>query len=460
MKKLLLTFIVIFALKGNSQVTTILTFSGTTNGDGPESSLYYDGTFLYGTTANGGTNNNGTIFKIKPDGSGYIKLLDLSGITNGRRPGGSLISDGTFLYGMTFYGGVNDSGTIYKIMPDGTNFTKLLDFAGSSNGSCPNGSLYYDGIFLYGMTALGGVNNGGVIFKIKPNGTGYVKLLDFNFPTYGSNPGGSFFYDGVYLYGITPNGGFFGAGTIFKIKPDGSSYTQLSDFSSTDARLPSGSLISDGTFLYGVTTSGGINNEGAIFKIKPDGTSYLKIFDFALTSSGNEPWGSLYYDGTFLYGMTEYGGANSDGVLFKIMPDGTNFIKLLDFAGSLNGSRPYGSLISDDTFLYGTTYTGGTNDSGTVFKFQYSFAGIEQYIISTEQVNIYPNPNNGNFVIEPQNTLYNVCCTVYDVNGRTVLTQTINGRTTIDAGSLNEGVYNVSLQSNEGVVNKRLVIVH
>ena len=84
--------------------------------------------------------------------------------------------------------------------------------------------------------------------------------------------------------------------------------------------------------------------------------------------------------------------------------------------------------------------------------------GIKQ-ITNSNELNIYPNPNNGSFVIEPQNTLYNVHCTVYDVNGKAVLSQTINGKTTIDASSLNEGVYNISLQSNEGVVNKRLVIV-
>ena len=80
-------------------------------------------------------------------------------------------------------------------------------------------------------------------------------------------------------------------------------------------------------------------------------------------------------------------------------------------------------------------------------------------IKNNNELNIYPNPNNGSFVIESQNTLYNVRCTVYDVNGKVVLSQTINGKTTIDASSLNEGVYNISLQSNEGVVNKRVVIV-
>jgi sugar lactone lactonase YvrE len=80
-------------------------------------------------------------------------------------------------------------------------------------------------------------------------------------------------------------------------------------------------------------------------------------------------------------------------------------------------------------------------------------------LASNNELNIYPNPNNGSFVIELQNTLYNVHCTVYNVNGKVVLSQNINGKTSIDASTLNEGVYNISLQSNEGVVNKRVVIV-
>jgi hypothetical protein len=47
---------------------------------------------------------------------------------------------------------------------------------------------------------------------------------------------------------------------------------------------------------------------------------------------------------------------------------------------------------------------------------------------------------------------------VYDVNGKLVLSQTINGKTTIDASNLSEGVYNLSIISSEGVVNKKLVI--
>lgn len=55
-------------------------------------------------TSNGGSSNNGTIFKILKDGTGYVKLLNFGGATTGRGPQGSLLYDGTFLYGMTIEG--------------------------------------------------------------------------------------------------------------------------------------------------------------------------------------------------------------------------------------------------------------------------------------------------------------------------------------------------------------------
>jgi PKD repeat protein len=105
-----------------------------------------------------------------------------------------------------------------------------------------------------------------------------------------------------------------------------------------------------------------------------------------------------------------------------------------------------------------------TNTSMIKVKVLQSTAGIQQFANSKEQVIIYPNPNNGSFVIEPIPSLTlpqgkGILMQVYDVNGKLVLSQTINGKTSIDASSLNEGIYNISLQSNEGVVNKRLVIV-
>lgn len=372
-----------------TQYTKLLDFAGTTNGSTPNGSLISDGTFLYGMTSTGGTNSYGTIFKIMPDGTGYLKLLDFDS-ANGSLPGGSLISDGTFLYGMTYLGGTNNLGTIFKIMPNGTGYVKLLDFAGLTNGSRPAGSLISDGTFLYGMTATGGTNGAGTIFKIKLDGTGFVKLLDFDGATNGGFPNDDLIFDGIFLYGMTNQGGTNSFGTIFKIMPDGTNFVKLLDFDGANGYYPFGALIYDGTFLYGMALAGGINDSGTVFKLMPDGTGFVKLLDLGSTNGG-APLGSLISDGTFLYGMTGFGGTNGDGTIFRIMPDGTGYLKIIDFAGATNGSRPYGSLISDGAFLYGMTSYGGTYDSGVVFKYALLGIGIDETEIFPE-ISIYPNP--------------------------------------------------------------------
>src|SRR2546427_39158 len=137
MKKIILLALLVAAsfITSNAQFTKLLNFTGTANGDGPAGDLISDGTFLYGMTAFGGTNDLGVVFKIKPDASGYLKLLDFTGTANGSYPTGSLIFEGNFMYGMTFGGGAHDKGTTFKIKPDGTGYSKILDFAGAANGA-------------------------------------------------------------------------------------------------------------------------------------------------------------------------------------------------------------------------------------------------------------------------------------------------------------------------------------
>jgi hypothetical protein len=83
-------------------------------------------------------------------------------------------------------------------------------------------------------------------------------------------------------------------------------------------------------------------------------------------------------------------------------------------------------------------------------------AGVQQ--ITAGSVRIYPNPNNGTFVIEPSSGERQVV-QVMDINGKVVLSQSVEGKTTIDAASLNGGVYSVSLQGTERSLSQRLVIV-
>jgi uncharacterized repeat protein (TIGR03803 family) len=353
----------------------------------PYGDLLYDGTFLYGMTSGDGLFGCGVIFKIRPDGSGYSKLFQFSGV-NGNHPFGSLISDGTYLYGMTKEGGVNYAGVIFKIKLDGTGFVKLLDFDGISNGSFPLESLMYDGTFLYGMTHQGGINDIGVIFKIKPDGSSFLKLFDFAAANSGS--------------------------------------------------YPNGSLISDGTYLYGTTSNGGPSSYGVLFKIKPDGNGYENVMTFSdLTTGSSQPSGSLIFDGLYLYGMTTFGGTNYDGTIFRIGPDGTGFTTLLNFKGTSDGAYPIGSVISDGFYLYGMTSEGGAHSKGVLFKLAKSAQGLAETKEKTT-IRVYPNPVQEELtVISPGSSLE-----ILNVMGQTLIeTKSYDGRSVIDVNNLTRGIY-------------------
>lgn len=458
-----------------AQYTKLLDFAGE-NGSKPFGSLISDGNFLYGMTPFGGTGTAcyggcGVIFKIKPDGSGYSKLLDFEGISNGSMPFGSLISDGTFLYGMTAVGGTNNLGTIFKIMPDGTGYTKLLDFAGTANGNIPMGSLISDGTFLYGMTQEGGTNSLGTVFKIKHDGTGYFKLLDFAGTPDGSSPRGSLVSDGTFLYGMTLGGGTGsctdGYGTLFKIKPDGTGYFKLLDFEgAANGSSPDGALIFDGIFLYGMTQVGGSNNDGVLFKIKTDGTEYSQLLDFESTINGQYPHGDLISDGIFLYGMTMQGGIDdctiSCGANFKIKPDGTGYSRLQDFEAT-NGQYYDGDLISDKNCFYGMSLQGGINNKGVIFKYGPKTGMTEN---NTElDFSVFPNPSNGIIslslspFINAHGKLSEGDVIVCNVLGEKIYLATIHKpQAEIDLSNQPSGIYFLQIKTEQGVVSKKINI--
>ena len=115
------------------------------------------------------------------------------------------------------------------------------------------------------MTSLGGANNKGVIFKILTNGSGFTKLLDFD-GTNGGSPYGSLISQGAFLYGLSSSNGANNAGTLFRIKTDGSEFATLKNFITPDGTLPFGSLMAEGNFLYGMASNGGEYGRGTIFK--------------------------------------------------------------------------------------------------------------------------------------------------------------------------------------------------
>jgi len=362
----------------NANYTNLHAFAGGSNdGQYPYGNLTLSGNTLYGMTRYGGGNSMGVIFKINTDGNNYTNLHDFAGGNDdGQEPYGNLTLSGSTLYGMTYSGGDNNYGVIFKMDMDGNNYTNLHDFAGGNDdGRNPFGNLILSNSTLYGMTYNGGDSSMGVIFKMNTDGNNYTNLHDFaGGNDDGRRPFGDLTLSGSTLYGMTYNGGDNDSGIIFKMNTDGNNYTNLHDFvgGTDDGSYPQGSLnILSESVLYGMTRYGGGNSRGVIFKMDIDGNNYTNLHDFAGGSDGGQnPCGSLILSGDSFAGMTYYGGDDNDGVLFRIRISGDNYTNLHEFAGGNDdGQNPYfGSILEYNGFFYGMTYNGGDNNSGVIFK--------------------------------------------------------------------------------------------
>jgi len=99
--------------------------------------------------------------------------------------------------------------------------------------------------------------------------------------------------------------------------------------------------------------------------------NYTNIHDFAGgAGDGKNPYGSISIFGNTLYGMTYRGGTNTEGVIFKVEIDGSNYTNLHEFAGGNDdGQFPYyTSLLENDGCFYGMTFSGGISNNGVVFR--------------------------------------------------------------------------------------------
>jgi uncharacterized repeat protein (TIGR03803 family) len=213
--------------------TTLYTFSAITNassetnadGASPQANLLLSGNMLYGTASVGGTAGYGTIFSLASSGSNFTALYSFTNGLDGAYPYGGLAQSGDTLYGTAvgaaYFDGGSGDGTIYKIRTDGTGFQVLYTFTGGSDGAFPSGSLTLTGDTLYG-TAIGisyfvSSAGDGTIFELNTNGTGFQTLYAFTNGTDGAAPLGQVTLSGNTLYGTTSQGGASDSGTIYSL---------------------------------------------------------------------------------------------------------------------------------------------------------------------------------------------------------------------------------------------------
>jgi uncharacterized repeat protein (TIGR03803 family) len=408
---------------GNTNSSGVYTNS---DGAGPSGRLVLLDGFLYGTTpVPGGTNGSGTIFKINTDGTRFTNLYTFTATvgntgssgrgtnSDGAGSGGLLPLSENAFYGAAGSGGANGNGTVFRINMDGTGFTNLYSLsAGNTNlsgvytnsdGAGPSVSLILSGDTLYGTAVAGGANGNGAVFKIKSDGTGFTNLYSFSASATNSLGAGTnsdgigpgvLIASGSILYGTAWQGGSAGGGTVFAVDTDGNSFTNLHNFTGhfSDGIYPTSGVIISGNTLYGTTIEGGgSGGGGTVFSLFTNGTGFTNLHHFTSTnlivfypretnSDGLYPVGGLVLSNATLYGTTIMGGASGSGTVYALNTNGTGFATLHHFDATVGSdgiyhdgtnSDGYNSestlVLSGDT-LYGSAFEGGTGGNGTVFS--------------------------------------------------------------------------------------------
>lgn len=238
------------------------------------------------------------------------------------------------------------------------------------NGRYPYATLLSDSVGnLYGTATEGGAFNFGTIFKWSAETGKITTIAAFN-KSNGARPHGSLIADADgNLYGTTNFGGAFDLGTVFRVNSGTNTLTTLMSFDKANGAFPLAGLVADSEGnLYGTTSRGGSYNYGTIFRLAEGSNELTTLVSFN-GFTGLSPEATLIIDAANnLYGTTFYGGENAYGSIFRLATD-TNVMTQLFSFDTPAGANPRGGLVADSQGnLYGTTYSYGPEGHGTVFK--------------------------------------------------------------------------------------------
>ncbi len=362
----------------------------------PYAGLVSDGAgFLWGTTQHGGL-GNGTVFKmdeITGELTTLVEFTDQGATNRGAEPRAMLANDGAgFFWGSTSEGAAANAGTLFKINISTGELTTVLEFTGNGGahpGARPNAELVSDGAgSFWGTTYQGSIQDEpfpgypellgvGTIFKVDIATGELTSAADFttdaNFLGY---PYAAVARDreGV-LWGTT-------SGAVFKFDPNNGALSQEASVN----HEPRAKLLDDGAgFFWGTASETPVSEApdgfGSIFRVNASTGELTTVVEFTGRKGlnpGSEPKSQLVDDGAgYFWGTTWTGGARNHGTIFKLDPATGELTTVLEFTGpgtqANNGSLPgYGSLLlHSDGNIYGVTQEGGPEGGGTIFRLRF-----------------------------------------------------------------------------------------
>ncbi|MGA3213501.1 MAG: choice-of-anchor tandem repeat GloVer-containing protein [Terriglobales bacterium] len=294
------------------------TAAGCGDGGAPQANLIFDAQGnLYGAARYGGKQRSGTVFELSPAASGAWKESTLyafcyaTDCADGAEPVAGVVLAGGKVYGTTSRGGTHLNGTVFELSPpvSGNGYWKgavlheFCSLSGCADGSDPEAGLIFDGKGnFYGTTASGGANGGGTVFEISPPAAGsgaWTEMVRYSFCSTsacadGRGPIGGLVPDAKgNFFGVTPGGGAYDHGVVFKLSPPlvattaqlattpnpsamGQTVTMTATVTAADGSTPAGMVVfkSDGAGI-GTVALGGSGTAVLNYSGLPQGTHSL-----------------------------------------------------------------------------------------------------------------------------------------------------------------------------------------
>ncbi|HEY5692703.1 MAG TPA: choice-of-anchor tandem repeat GloVer-containing protein [Cyclobacteriaceae bacterium] len=361
------------------------------------------GTYMFGTTADGGANNFGTIFRTDGNGLNFQKVFDFNEQTGGQPGGGLTLAPNGKLYGFTttiFDANFNvlGLGSFYEFDPKTNSLTVLKQFPTDSEfgwGFVHSPLLASDGL-LYASSPFSGAASfgNGKIWSYDPSSGTFSAPVDIDASLYGPNESKLMqASDGNIYFTTASAGNTYGYGVITRFDPQTSTFTVIHESrGNNSANFDAGQLTdyvnatnnplfeaSNGV-LYGCSRNGGNSFNGNLFKINKDGSGYQVLFIFSqdLITDGWRPAGGFVERNGKLYSSTtQHAGLNQNSGTFytvDINSGNVSFEHILDFEGIL----PLGTFTESPNGRLYITCSGGEVNGGSIVEWNLTNNTITQ----------------------------------------------------------------------------------
>lgn len=313
------------------------------------------------------------VFQFDPKNRGYQILETFHYYDIGQSSATLLAASDGWLYGTSEKGGPSGRGTIFRVSQKMDSLELVFEFPVSNVGEPEQYLTQTATGMIYGYCLYNGDVNSreaGTIFRFDPRSRNLESV--YSFPE-GQNPLGHLSIDlEGNVYGATSSGGKFGLGMVFKMDSLGDSFTTLHSFGEEQQAIFGTSEISLGSdgFLYGMART---NNHGSVklFKIGKDGLGFEILNTYTLEKNQYNyqhllPVGSGFWSISRLYGEK-----NQD--VFFLLDTTNGNQSVID--SRMEGSKTYcpspGLMLGSDNTVFGITQCGGKNDLGTLFRTDY-----------------------------------------------------------------------------------------